>query len=35
VYDGPAFDIPVTFSLGDTVEIEGHRFVDLMPNAYH
>jgi uncharacterized protein (TIGR00290 family) len=35
VYDGPAFDIPVPFSLGDTVEIEGHRFVDLMPNAYH
>ncbi len=32
VYDGPTFETPVSFSVGETVEFEGHRFVDLMPN---
>jgi len=34
VYDGPAFDRAVSFSIGDIVEFEGHRFVDLMPNTH-
>lgn len=31
VYDGPAFSHPVPFSPGETREIEGHRFLDLIP----
>jgi len=31
VYDGPAFSRPVTFVRGETREIEGHRFLDLLP----
>jgi len=31
VFDGPEFRSPVGFSLGETVEFEGHRFVDLVP----
>lgn len=30
-YDGPAFGTPVAFSRGETREIEGHRFLDLVP----
>jgi uncharacterized protein (TIGR00290 family) len=31
VYDGPAFADPIAFSLGERVEFEGHRFLDLVP----
>jgi uncharacterized protein (TIGR00290 family) len=31
VYDGPTFAHPVAFSVGERVEIEGHRFLDLVP----
>jgi len=30
-YDGPEFGRAVPFSLGDTVEKKGHRFIDLQP----
>ena len=32
VFDGPEFRYPVKFRSGDTVEIEGHRFLDLVPS---
>lgn len=32
-YDGPAFEAPVAFTLGEQVEIEGHRFLDLVPGG--
>lgn len=35
VYDGPSFTQPVAFSLGEQVEFEGHRFIDLVPAAVH
>lgn len=31
VFDGPTFSHAVGFTTGTTVEIDGHRFVDLMP----
>ncbi len=31
VYDGPEFRQPVAFTRGETVEMEGHRFLDLVP----
>lgn len=31
VYDGPAFSDPVVFTIGEQLELEGHRFVDLVP----
>lgn len=31
VYDGPEFRNQVHFAIGDTIELEGHRFLDLMP----
>jgi uncharacterized protein (TIGR00290 family) len=31
VHDGPEFIQSVPFSLGETVEIQGHRFIDLVP----
>lgn len=31
VYDGPLFRHPVPFTTGDTVTIEGHRLLDLLP----
>jgi uncharacterized protein (TIGR00290 family) len=31
VFDGPEFSSPVGFSRGETVEFEGHRFMDLVP----
>jgi uncharacterized protein (TIGR00290 family) len=31
VFDGPEFSSPVGFSMGETVELEGRRFVDLVP----
>jgi uncharacterized protein (TIGR00290 family) len=31
VFDGPEFSSPVEFSTGETVELEGRRFVDLVP----
>lgn len=33
VWDGPLFHRPVRARDGDTMEIEGHRFLDLMPEA--
>lgn len=32
VYDGPTFAQPVAFTLGERVEIDGHRFLDLIPS---
>lgn len=31
VFDGPEFQAPVGFSIGDPLEREGHRFLDLRP----
>lgn len=31
VFDGPEFTDQVAFERGDTVDIEGHRFIDLVP----
>lgn len=31
VYEGPEFRHPVAFQRGETVEIDGHRFIDLVP----
>lgn len=31
VYDGPDFRAPVSFRIGETLEREGHRFLDLIP----
>lgn len=33
VFDGPAFSQPVRFRLGPTLERDGHRFVDLLPEG--
>ncbi|UCG86045.1 MAG: adenosine nucleotide hydrolase [Gemmatimonadota bacterium] len=33
VYDGPTFSETVAFSVGDTSEHQGHRFVDLVPQS--
>jgi uncharacterized protein (TIGR00290 family) len=33
VYDGPAFSHAVPFEIGETLELQGHRFVDLKPPA--
>jgi len=33
VYDGPEFQQGVRFELGDTLELQGHRFIDLLPTA--
>jgi uncharacterized protein (TIGR00290 family) len=33
VYDGPEFRHPVPFQVGESVELEGHRFLDLMPRT--
>lgn len=33
-FDGPEFKHPVEFARGETVEIEGHRFLDLIPSAH-
>ncbi|HEY2824961.1 MAG TPA: diphthine--ammonia ligase [Gemmatimonadales bacterium] len=35
VFDGPLFHLPVTFSQGETVDLEGHRFIDLIPPQLH
>jgi uncharacterized protein (TIGR00290 family) len=35
VFDGPSFRLPVTFTRGETVDIDGHRFIDLMPPTVH
>lgn len=31
VFDGPEFRYPVGFSIGETLELEGHRCIDLLP----
>jgi uncharacterized protein (TIGR00290 family) len=31
VFDGPEFASPVRFRVGERMELEGHRFLDLMP----
>ncbi|MCH7873851.1 MAG: hypothetical protein IH965_00960 [Gemmatimonadetes bacterium] len=31
IYDGPEFRHAVAFDRGETLEIEGHRFIDLLP----
>jgi uncharacterized protein (TIGR00290 family) len=31
VFDGPTFRQPITYTKGQTVEIDGHRFIDLIP----
>jgi uncharacterized protein (TIGR00290 family) len=31
VYDGPEFLHPVEFEIGETLEVEGHKFIDLLP----
>lgn len=31
VWDGPGFEAPVSFRRGETVEMEGHRLLDLIP----
>lgn len=33
VWDGPLFHHPVARSRGETMEVEGHRFVDLVPGG--
>jgi uncharacterized protein (TIGR00290 family) len=33
VFDGPDFRSPVEFTVGETVDIEDHRFIDLVPIA--
>jgi len=30
-YDGPEFHHPIAFRIGETMELEGHRFLDLVP----
>jgi uncharacterized protein (TIGR00290 family) len=35
VFDGPLFQLPVAFTQGETQDIEGHRFVDLIPPPLH
>ena len=32
VYDGPAFADPISFTVGEQLEIEGHAFLDLVPS---
>ena len=31
VFDGPEFKMPVDYEMGETAEIDGHRFIDLVP----
>jgi uncharacterized protein (TIGR00290 family) len=31
VFDGPAFNRPLSYIRGPSIEIDGHRFIDLMP----
>ena len=31
VFDGPTFHQPIAYTQGPTVEIDGHRFIDLIP----
>ena len=31
VYDGPEFRHPIDFRIGEAMELEGHRFLDLVP----
>ena len=33
VFDGPEFERPLDFSVGDTFELEKHRVIDLLPSA--
>jgi uncharacterized protein (TIGR00290 family) len=33
VYDGPEFRSPVPFEIGETLEHEAHRFLDLIPDV--
>jgi uncharacterized protein (TIGR00290 family) len=33
VYDGPEFRNAVPFEVGETLELEGHRFLDLVPRV--
>ena len=35
VFDGPLFQMPVPFKRGETIDIEGHRFIDLIPPQIH
>ena len=34
VFDGPEFKAPVHYEIGETVEIDGHRFIDLVPSGH-
>jgi uncharacterized protein (TIGR00290 family) len=34
VFDGPEFKTPVDYEVGETVEIDGHRFIDLVPSGH-
>ena len=34
VFDGPEFKTSVDYELGETVEIDGHRFIDLVPSGH-
>lgn len=33
VFDGPELKEPIDYSIGETVELDGHRFIDLIPIA--
>jgi uncharacterized protein (TIGR00290 family) len=33
VFDGPEFRVPVGFTVGERMERDGHRFLDLVPTA--
>jgi uncharacterized protein (TIGR00290 family) len=33
VYDGPEFSRDVQFEIGDTLESQGHKFIDLLPTT--
>jgi len=33
VFDGPEFRAPVGFTVGGPLELDGHRFLDLVPAA--
>lgn len=33
VFDGPEFKTPVDYEIGETVEIDGHRLIDLVPSG--
>lgn len=34
VFDGPEFKTPVDYEVGETMEIDGHRFIDLVPSGH-